>query len=818
MKSIKKILIAVFVSILFMVKVNYPQSSADTLLNEKNRNYDQKNVKLDLKFNFKDESILGSEEFTFSPLVNNFQKLVLHSRTTKVKSVKIKGKELKYTQDHNYLIIQLDKPYSINTEVTVLINYTSDPTTGLYFFKPTKENPEIPYQIWSQGEGIGNRYWYPAYDLPDDKLTSEITATVPNTFKVISNGTLVSIVNNIKNDSTTYDWRMDQPHSNYLTSIIVGKFETIKEEVKGIELDYNISSKWVGKVDYFYGHTPQMINFYSDYLVKYPYPRYAQTAVQDFAWGGMENITATTLNQRLYHNQSAVPNYSSDGLIAHELAHQWFGDDVTCKTFDDIWLNEGFATYMTDLWFENFYGEDEFRYQRYKENEEYFNVQLKYEPIDSLKPGSIHHTAIEMRGSKAYNKGAAILNTLRFYLGNTNFKNGLRYYLNEFSFGTAATNDFEDAMEKSSGRDLTQFFNEWIYGAGFPIFKVNYSWDSSKRKLILEADQVQKILPEVGLFHIPISVEITTPGKTFLDTLNINNEKNRFEISCDEKPLMVRFNKYLNVLCQVLVEKSFDEWAYQLQNDNDVTGRIKAAKELIKFGDKSIPSLKSALIRDNFYGVKLQVVEGLKEIGGDGVLHPLLLAADDFDGRVREAAIRDLSIFDKTKVGNFFLEKFKDDSNDYVKGAAAYSIGVIKIKNAFEILKEGLKLDSHRNIIRRDVFDGLSLLGDARAVELAKKYVNYKYSYGGMHLLDISALKCAMKFKDTNREQVIEVAAYALQNPYFRTRNYAAGLLAKLNAKEKLPLLKKILSEDQRSFVKGALENAIKKLGGSPGN
>ncbi len=812
MKSNKKFLVFVFSVFMLIVQTNFAQSSADTLLNEKTRNFDQKNVKLELQFNFTDQSVAGKEEFTFAPLVDNFQKLILHCRTTTVYSVVLNHEDLKYSDDGNYLIIQLDKPYPKDKNITVSITYVSHPTLGLFFFLPTKAIPQIPYQIWSQGEGIGNRYWYPAYDLPDDKLTSEITAIVPDSLKVISNGSLISIINNVNNKTTTYDWRMDQPHSNYLTSIIVGKFQTIKEDIKGIELDYNVINKWAGKVDYYYGHTPQMINFYSNYLVKYPYLRYAQTAVQDFAFGGMENITATTLNQRLYHDESAEPNYSSDGLIAHELAHQWFGDDVTCKTFNDIWLNEGFATYMTDLWFENYYGEDEFRYRRYTQNEEYFNNQLKNEPLDSIKLLPDHTIPIEMRGSKAYQKGAAILNTLRFYMGDKLFQLGLRHYLEKYKFNAASTKDLENAMSEESGKDLSRFFNEWIYSAGFPVFKVSDSWDSNTEKLKLDVDQVQKMLPAVGLFHIPVLVEITIPDKTFLDTINISEKENTFEINCPQKPLMVRFNKYLHVLCRVQFEKPFEDLVYQLKYDDDVTGRITAAKELIKFGKKSIPYLKSVLIRDNFYGMRLQAIESLKEIGGEETLNPLLLASNDLDGRVREEAVRSLSSFNEKQVGHFLLDKFNDETNVYVKGAAAYTIGALKMKNAFNILKEALKLDSHRNIIRRDVFDGLSILGDARALDLAEEYLKYKYSYGGMHLLDISILKCVMKFKDANKKKVIDIVSQALQNPYFRTRNYAAYLLVDLKAKERLPLIKEVLSKDHRAFTKNALKNAVKKL------
>jgi aminopeptidase N len=812
-----------FLLIILTPQKFFPQSD-DSLLNASNRNYDQKNIKLELSFNFDDESVNGIETITFIPLENDFNQLILHAKTMKINEVELNDALLKFHQDGKYLFIDLNKNFDKNQLITLIIKYKANPTNGMFFFKPTKETPQIPYQIWTQGEGENNRYWYPAYDLPDDRLTTEIAATVPDSMNAISNGIISSISQNVKDKTVTYEWKMEQPHVNYLTSLVIGDYKTVKENIRGVELDYNIPTRIAKQLgvdindlaDLDYGHSPEMMNFYSNYIAPYPYKRYAQTAVQDFVVGGMENVTATTLNQRLYHTGSAEPNYNSDGLIAHEMAHQWFGDYLTCKTWDHIWLNEGFATYMNDLWTENFYGEDEFLYLRYNENEIYFDNELKYQPLDSikidLKVNKNKIIPVELKGGKAYQRGAAVLNTLRFYLGDKTFGNGIHHYVDKFKDSVVITSDFEKAMSKSSGRDLSTFFNEWIYGAGFPEFQVSYSWNKADKILQINVKQTQNYNSVVKIFHIPVLLEVTTSQKVFLDTLFINQREQSFSISSDQNPLMIRFNKFYKILCKVDFKKTLQELGYQIKYDDDVTGRITASKELIKFGKDAVPFLRSSLLRDNFYGVRLQDVESLKEIGGDESLKPLMLAAVDPDGRVRETAVRSLSTFSADKVGTILTSILKNDKNDYVKGAAAFSIGAMKLKGAFDILKNELKYDSHRNIIRRGAFEGLAKLGDARALPLVKEYTKYKYSYGGMHLLDITALNCAMTFVKTNRAEVIDVVAAALKNPYFRTRNYAANLLAKLNAKNKLPLLINISKKDNRLIVTRTLENAIKEL------
>ncbi len=788
------------------------QTRADSVINMTNRDYDQKNIKLNLQFNFEKAEVIGEADLTFAPLKDNFTKLILDARTMKINSVKLNGKNLKFSQDDYNLFINLDKDYKKGENLTVAIKYHAYPSKGLYFFHPSKEIPQMPYNIWSQGEGTDNRFWYPAYDLPDDKLTSEVIATVPENLIAISNGQLISTKIDSANKTKIFDWKIDVPHSNYLTSIIVGNYKTINEKVRGTQLDYNVPPEWADKYDYFYGRTPHMIQFYSSYIIPYPYKRYAQTTVQDFQYGGMENISATTLNKRLLHGKSAIPNYNADGLLAHEMAHQWFGDLLTCKTFQHIWLNEGFATYMTDLYTEHEYGEDEFRYLRYNENQDYLNNELISQPLDKIKRDPKDEIPAELNGGKAYQKGAAVLNMLRFKMGDKAFEKGIKYYVEKYKYKNVVTEEFRKAMEKSSGQNLTRFFDEWVYGAGFPVFDVSYSWNRNDKKLTLDVKQVQKMLPAVGIFSIPVLIEIDAGKVLISQMINIDKKEQKFVFDCPQQPNMVRFNKYLWDLCEVNFKKSFKELAYQLQYDDDVPGRIIAAKELVNFGEKAIPVLQRVLIRDRFYGVRIQAVQSLAAIGGDKVLGAINIAAADNDGRVRAVAVKAMSSYKNEKVEPFLENVLKNDSDDYVRGAAAYAIGAGKMKGAFDILKNALKYGSHRNIIRRNIFDALTILGNPLAIPLVAEYTKYKYSYGGMHLLDIAALNCAMSFSKTHRKEVINVIARALHNPYFRTRNYAASLLAKLGAKSKLDEIESILKNERRDFVRRTFESVVKTL------
>jgi len=803
MKNILYSLIFFFLPIINLLA----QTDTISFLNAETKDYDQKHIKLNLAFDFNEEKVTGSCDFSFSPLINSFNELVLHSKTMKVSSVKIFDKQLHFKQDDQHLFIEMDKNYSEKDLVTVSINYIAFPPKGMYFFKPTEEIPDMPHQIWTQGQGENNRYWYPSYDMPDDKFTSELIITVLSNLTAISNGVLKDVRD--EGSNKTFYWEMDKLYSNYLTSVVVGDFVTVKEKVRGVSLEYNIPAEWVDKKDYFLGRTPEMLNFFSDYVCPYPYERYAQTIVQDFEWGGMENVTATTLNRRILHDENAVPNYSADDLIAHEFAHQWFGDYLTCKTWDHIWLNEGFATYFTDLWFEDEYGKDAFLYSRYLSNEIYFDV-LPSEPLDTIK--LVNLIPVEMRTGKAYERGAAILNMLRFILGDDEFKKAVKHYVDKHKNLNLTTEDLRIAFEESSGKNLGKFFQQWIYGAGFPEFKVDYSWNESDRKLTLNVKQNQQLFPAVGIFEIPILIEIIAGKQLIREKINITSKENSFIFDVAENPVLVRFNKYEWILCKVDFEKSLRELSYQLQYDDDIVGRINAAKELVKFGENAVPVLNRSISREEHFGVKLIIVETLKQIGGSKVLEALLKACNDKDARVLEAAIRALSIFNYEQVGEILFNRLKNDDNYYVKGAALYSLGAVKHPKALETLINALKMDSHRNIIRRGIFEGFQKLGDPSVLPFINEYTKYKYSYGDMHLLDIIALDFGKSFSETHFDEVVEVISSALTNPYFRTRIHSAQLLAELGAVNKLPDLINIYKHDKRLVVREQLKISIEKL------
>lgn len=801
-----KFFLILFISFIWIINL----SAQLFVLDASTRDYDQIHISLDLSFNFEKGIVYGKEKFTFTPLTKKFTKLLLHSKSTEVKSVSIDTVNLPFLKDEDYLHIEMHKELSSKDTITIFIEYVSKPETGLFFSHPTKEVRDLPIQVWSQGQANNNRHWYPAYDLPDDKLTFETKLTVPSKYTTIGNGNLVAekfLDGNLK----SYTWVMDSPQSNYLRSIIIGEYVTIREKVRSINLEYNIPKTWVGKEHHFFGRSADMLNFFSDYITPYPFDRYAQTPVQDFLYGGMENVTATTLNRRILHDENVIPNYSADPLVAHEFAHQWFGNLVTCKDWRHGWLNEGFTTFFTDLWFENYEGKNEFIFRRYQQNLDFFN--LSDESNFSDKTNTIKEKIpFEMNDRRAYYKGAAVLNALRFTLGDEIFQNVMREYVKKFQYKNADTEDFKSVVETVSKKKFGKFFDQWVYSGGYPIFKLTGVYEPFRKKYILTVEQIQNVNNVTPIFETPILIEYVASKEKFSKVINISKKIETFEFDSPSNPNYFAFNKNNYIPCKIVHENSFEELSYQLLHDDDVYGRISAAEQLSKHSKKAVLPLFEVIKNEKFYGVKIAAIEALQVISGEYVFDPIFYALSDKNGRVKEAAVKALSVFPHERVGKILKSIYEKEKNDYVRAAALVSLAKIKDPGAYPYLQRALNIVSHQNVIRKASFEGFTILSEPRALPFAKEYINYKYSTGDMHLLETEILNFVTVMAQSHRKEVIDVLSVGLINPFFRVRNQIASIIIKMKAAEILPQLKSIYENERRVFVKNELRKAINHL------
>lgn len=711
--------------------------------------YDQQHIALDLRFDWEREQAAGTATITFAPLRADLSRVVFDAADMTFNSVKLSnGTPLRYESDEarEKLSVVLDRAYQPSDVVTLIIAYhTNGPVNrpglpgfggGLKFFKPTAADPKRPRQIWSQGETEYNHFWFPCYDHPNDFATTEITATVEKPLTVISNGRLVETRDN-RDNTRTFHWKIDQPHATYLTSIVVGDYAALEGSYAGIPVTSYVYPNEIEQGRVTTKRLPDMVRYFSEATgVKYPYAKYAQTMAEDFG-GGMENISATTQTERMIHDARSELDQTADSLESHELAHQWFGDYVTCRSWADSWLNESFATYFQALWDEHSLGRDDFLYTDVKgDQDKYFTAWARGQrrPVvtkNFANPESVFDTY-------AYERGAMVLHMLRRQLGDRDWWRAINHYLTKYAHQPVDTEQFRIAVEEATGQSMDRFFDQWLYRMGHPVFRVTQGYDAASKTLKLTVRQEQKLdpsspYPQAGLFQVPVDIEIGAAGRTRVERVMIEpREEQTFTFSADAEPQLVNFDYGGTIVKELSFEKTTDALAYQLANDEDVLGRVWALgqlsarskeKETAESERKRIVlALAASLASDKFWGVRLESAGALRDSAGDPAARAALLAATkDPNARVRARAVSSLASLKDPSLAPLFQQLLGDRSYGVVRAAAA-ALGETKSPAAYDSLVKLLDETSWRDNVRAAGLEGLAALGDRRALDAGLRY------------------------------------------------------------------------------------------------
>ena len=303
-------------------------------------------MQLDIDPDFEKKSIDCRQRLDLQ-IVGDSDSIEFDAAELDVKSVSLSSK-LEFRTIGDKLAIKLGRTYKEGATIRLDISYSARPRKGFYFISPDKHYPRKQLEAWTQGESTESKYWFPCLDHPQVKFTSSISVVAPAGMVAISNGKLVKVDKKGKNQ--VYHWAAANPHPAYLTSVVIGAYAQSSDKSL---MQYYVPADRKLDAPRTFEHTPEMLEFFEEYLgTKYPFEKYSQVAVQDFVYGGMENSSCTTLTMDTLHDKKAHLDFTSDYLVSHELAHQWFGDLVTCRDWQHVWLNEGFATYCEALYWE----------------------------------------------------------------------------------------------------------------------------------------------------------------------------------------------------------------------------------------------------------------------------------------------------------------------------------------------------------------------------------------------------------------------------------------------------------------------------------
>jgi len=682
----------------------------------RSRDYDLKNICTHLWFDLDQRMLRGEVQESVSALRDDISQLKFDSIGLTVEGVTVDGVAAKFSTTADELVVSLDHPAKRGELHQVFVRYEGKPKKGLYFILPDKYYPNQPKEIWTQGESEDTRYYIPTYDYPNARPSSEMLLTVPATWLTVSNGQLVGVKD--EGDGTkTWDWKQSAPLSTYLITAVAGDFVEKRDSWRGIPLRYIVPRGKEDTIGPTFARTKQMLDLFSDTLgVPYPWAQYAQVAVDDFG-GGMENTSATTLTtQGLVNPKLAAESLEgSDLLTSHELSHQWFGDLVTCKDWSDLWLNEGFATYFEHFWAEKHYSADDAAYEFWRDQRKWFAIKRIFAaPIvnrEAQEPFAFE--------GNIYNKGGWVLKMLREKLGDDAFFRALHNYLETNRGANVVTSDLQKAIEQATSVNVDKFFQQWVFGAGAPEFDVNYTYDDAAHQVKLAVKQTQKVEGAVGVFDVPLGVEIATANSRATHSIEVTKADEIFTLPADSAPLMVIFDKGDKILKSLNFKREAAALIYQLKNAETVPDRAEAAAALgqIKDNPSVVSALGDAALQDPFWGIRVEALRSLGRIGGEDAEECVLEAARNEKPWVRVVAVEELAKFkDDSALAPRLADIAGSDSAYRVRAAALQSLASIKAPNALENLMSAIKSDSPDDTLRIAGLRGLGTLGDDRAV------------------------------------------------------------------------------------------------------
>ncbi|MGZ4886594.1 MAG: M1 family aminopeptidase, partial [Candidatus Aminicenantales bacterium] len=479
-------------------------------------------------------------------------------------------------------------------------------------------------------------------------------------------------------------------------------------------VDYWVYPKDIADVPRSFGKTPKMIDYYNKtFRYAYPWAKYDQVCVAGYG-GGMEATTATILGQGTIHDERADQDFSSDGLVAHELAHMWWGDLVTERAWSDVWLSESFATYAEYLFTRFDRGEDEGALNLEEKKTDYLaEARNRYiRPIVFNR----YNEPWEIMDAHSYPKGAAVLHMLRFVLGDRAFFRVLGGFLSRFAFKNADTHDFMTVVKDATGKNLDWFFEQWIYKPGHPVFDVSAAWDGPAGKLLLKVRQIQDFSRGIPVFRTPVVIGIRTAGENVSEKIWIEKGEEAFEFKLPAKPRLVRFDEGNQLLKELIFKKSAEELIFQIQND-DVVGRMWAAGELQKFSSDA--STREALLQaarmDAFWVVRRAALETLAKTGDPSLARFFKEKLADGSSRVRAAAVRALAAMKPPAPASFFVDVFNRDSSYVVQAEALVAIGECGGRDRIAFLRKASGLASPRDVLKRSAESSIKKIEGAPA-------------------------------------------------------------------------------------------------------
>ncbi len=667
-------------------------------------------IKAKLRLDLQKKCVEGTATLSFDRLQKDATKLVLDGVGLDVRSAKLDGAPLEFVNDGEKITFVI--PAALD-KFSVSLTYKASPKRGMYFLEPDEKVPKRPRQVWTQCQEEDAKYFLPCVDTPRIKFRTEFEITVPKGFSVLSNGVLEK-QEQPANGEWTYTWKMNDPLPTYLLSIVAGEFDVIEEAKAIVPVTYYVPKNKAEEGKRTFRNTPAMLAFFSEKTgFKFPWNKYAQVVVSDFIFGGMENTTATTMYEHILLDKKAELDITSDDLIAHELAHHWFGDLVTCRDWSEGWLNEGFATFFEHVWREHLLGRDEYEVGIRADLDAYISeASGRYRrPIVCRT----YDAPLDLFDRHLYEKGGLVLHLLRMDLGDTFFWKGVSIYLERHAHSSVETRDLQRAMEEVSGRELGAFFDQWVHSPGHPEVDVKVDYADGLVKVSVEqtqsdADQVPSV------FRFPLEIEITVDGQTTVERWNVTKRNEQFFLPQKKRPESIVVDPSMRILGTVKTTLANDWIRKALQSASTARGRWLSANLLATAVDKpSIEALAATLKNaKEFWRVRVSCADALGSNRSKEALEVLLANTSVEHPKVRRAVARALGSFRNEKAYAALFPLSQEDDSYLVESEALRSLGKTRQPKAWTSLTAAVDRPSWADVVSAACIDGMVELKDER--------------------------------------------------------------------------------------------------------
>lgn len=756
---------------------------ADPDAAERQHSVDITHMKVDVRFEPEKRKVIGRVTHSFVTLQKNIDTLFFDAPGIVINSATMDGADVPFTTNSEGVVLRFKSPLSWDEVHNVVFDYTATPQRGIYFIgwnQPENTGkPDINYirkQIWTQGQGIDNRHWIPMYDNMNDKFITETVVKMPKPYKVLSNGKKIEVKEN-SDGSQTWHYIMERPHAGYLLMLGIGIYEVKETKTKrGTPVQFWYYPEFKDRLEPTSIHTERMIELLEDETgTPYPWGTYSQIMVQNFLYGAMENTSATIFGDFFTVDARGFKDRNYMGVNCHELTHQWFGDLITARSGNDVWLQESFATFFPKLFFKDLEGEDAYQWSvRGEYNAALAQSQKDNYPVRHTKAGT----------TRLYPKGSAVLSMLRYQMGEDNFRRFIKHYLAVNGFKNVEAWDFQKAIKDKLGLNYDWFFDQWIHRGGEPHFKVSYT--SGAASIDVRVQQVHKVDGHVRYFKAPVDFAIYYKnGK--VDRRNIwlkDSADQTIKIpNVGGEISFVLFDEHDKVMKKMSFKKSDEELFAQAAGAEFMIDRYDAVAAMDSMAiDKKVDFLQKRFAIEKHFAIRAEIARQLANQKGLVKWYSNIIK--DPKSEVKSAFIAADTTVEMHK--SVFAMLLKDSSNVVVENALdkLMTCKTISEKEKSGYLKATQHLSGQNNNIRTKWLEYAYL--NTKDESQRKQYVDELTLLSGPLYEFRTRVNAANALKRLNvfNEQIARNLVDACLEYNYRLSFPCAEVLKELNKKE----------------------------------